>query len=152
MTTAKVKAVILRPDRFNDTIILKSGANEFDGKTFTHSTHQYFVDERSFQLTNGRDRWGGKEVYVTYYYKMGVPKPLPLADLDKIKTIGISSSELRALFTPWLYRQITPQEDTFWVKIVRIATFAAPVLLVYVIYMLSRLQTQLMDFIKAITG
>ncbi len=130
----KVKAVIMRPDRTNDIVVVPR--RKIAGKTFTHDDVQYFLHADRFQVTWIK-RWGIKKVYYsTYYYMQGVSQPLPVPHFPEVhfeqmkepcgcdpskpthgvecsreRFVGIADNgtggeELAAIFNPWFYRII----------------------------------------------
>jgi hypothetical protein len=133
----KTKAVIMLPDRTNSTVILKK--TQIAEKVFKHGETMYILDANRFQLTYGRSRLMEKEVYATYYYRSGSPKPLPVPEFPEHENLGVSAEELRAIFTPWFYRQIAPIEETMWDKIQKFAPLIIIGLLAYAIYLLVEL-------------
>lgn len=107
----KIKAVILRPDRTNDVVIIKP--RKLEAGRFRFADCSYEVDEENFRLTWNRSlkKFGGNEYFSTYYYKQGVSKPLPVAELHELEEIqDISAEELAAIFNPWFYRIIAKQD------------------------------------------
>lgn len=143
MTKVRAKAIIMKPDRTNDSIILNR--TQIASKVFNFGETSYILDPDRFQLTYGRTRLGEKEVYSTYYYKAGAPKPLPVPNFPEYENVGVSSEELRAIFTPWFYRQIAPIEETFMEKIQKFLPFVSIALLVYTVYVLSNVTNTLSE-------
>lgn len=130
----KVKAVIMRPDRTNDVVVVKK--KNIEGKTFRHDKVTYFLHPDRFQVTWIRRAWFFKSYYSTYYYTKGVTNPLPVPDFQMVedplvtlamadgKTVmarfpkvlnqGVEGEELAAIFNPWFYRTIAQQKDDWW--------------------------------------
>lgn len=135
----KLKAVIWRPDRTNDVVVVKK--KNIAGKTFRHNDVTYFVNPDRFQVTwtyGPLRMW--KKYYSTFYYKQGVPHPVPVPDFQSVEEIvmdengnpvmngngrpktvqvfpkmvnvGIDGDELAQLFNPWFYRTIAPSDPT----------------------------------------
>lgn len=73
----KVKAVIMRPDRTNDVVVMRP--RHLKGKTFRHNNCMYFLHPDRFQITQIR-RAGFKVYHITYYFIQGVSNPLPVPD------------------------------------------------------------------------
>lgn len=134
----ETKAVIWQSDHQNDVVVINK-KNRI-GDTFSHRDAVYFLDDTSFQLTEGRKR-GQKRIYVTYYYVEGIPKPippdkvkpglvavdengkraanrpLPVPDFKGIPNLGVPPEELKAIFTPFFYRIIAATSEDTWKKI-----------------------------------
>lgn len=81
----KVKAVIMKPDRTNDIVILKT--KQIEAKTFRHDGVTYFLDPDRFMVT-WVGRGFGKRYYSTFYYTYGHSQPLPVPDFDPILRSG----------------------------------------------------------------
>lgn len=131
MSKIKAKAIIWKPNRTNQVVILKK--KQLEGKTFRVGDCQYFVDPDRFMLTEGW-RFGKKRNYTTFYYREGVSSPVPVPNLEgweepirdekgnvrfgtdgkpvmtkvfpKVINQGVSAEELAAIFNPWFYRII----------------------------------------------
>lgn len=148
----QVKAVIIRPDRTNDVVIVKKKA--MMGKTFRHDNEVYLLHQDRFQVTWTRPNYGLgfiKKYYSTYYYIKGQPQPVPLQDLAKLFTLGenghgpqvkvinegVSGEELAALFNPWFYRIIAAQSMTTWDMITMYGVLGACAGILYLIYAVS---------------
>lgn len=136
----KIKAVILRPDRTNDVVVMKP--KKLEGERFKFGDCSYEVDEENFRLTWGRSLWkfGGNEYFSTYYYKQGVSKPLPVAELHDLEEIqDISAEELAAIFNPWFYRIIAKQDLDKYSQIQFYVIIALALGVGYLIYILNGL-------------
>lgn len=133
----KLKVVIMRPDRKNDTLILHE--NRVKGNVFVRGDYEYFIDADRFQITEDRP-FLFKRYYRTFYYALGNPKPLPVPDFkalarpardengqivkDKegntvmdwggILNDGVSPEELKALFNPFFYNIIAQGDKNNW--------------------------------------
>lgn len=162
----KVKAVIFRPDRTNDVVILKK--KQLDGKVFKHGGSVYFIDPNNQQITWTRPFRFYKKYYSTYYYFYKVANPIPLADMNAmiigkktvvnteegpnkgqyaetadwktITNLGVSEEEMAAIFTPWFYRTIAPTTVSWWEQISFLLQAGTAIGVVYVIYLLSKMQ------------
>lgn len=139
----KTKAVVVKPNRRTRTYILKE--DEVKQGFFVQDKTVYQIDPNRMMLTDGRSRLGGKEVYTTFYYREGSGQPLPFPDFPLIRDMGHSSEKVRALFTPWFYRTIAPQELTLWDKLSRLSNWVSIVLSVVLLVMISTLTAKLND-------
>jgi hypothetical protein len=142
----KVKAVIMRPDRTNDVVIVKK--KNIQGKTFKHGDTTYFLHPDRFQVTwvRAMGGMGWRKYFATYYYVSGMANALPVpnfqmvnepvldeagkpqfdAETGKPKTKqifpkiidnGIQGEELAAIFNPWFYRIIASVGKDAWAQI-----------------------------------
>lgn len=88
----KVKAVIMRPDRTNDVVVLKK--KHIEGKMFRHDNCIYFLDPDRFQITWVK-RFPFKFYHITYYYTRGVSTPLPCPDfklfIEKVRKSNVDT-------------------------------------------------------------
>lgn len=133
----KIKAVIARPDRTNDVVVMKP--KDVNNGIFRHRKHLYMVDPECVQITmEQKFPFGPKSHFSTYYYKEGVANPLPfphfgggkpteapeefegevlrVAKYPKVVDQGVSSEELAAIFNPWLYQIIGKVEDPWYLQ------------------------------------
>lgn len=79
----KVKAVIMRPDRTNDVVVVKK--RRIEGKTFRHNGTTYFLHPDRFQVTWTKKLFGAiKFYYSTFYYKAGLSNPLPVPNFTQL--------------------------------------------------------------------
>lgn len=152
----KAKAIIMKPNRTNAYYIIPK--KKLEGKVFTFDKNTYFIDPNCFQVTRGW-KWGWKWHYATFYYKEGLATPLPVPDfgmmLDAVKetklddgtivktakfknvvNLGVSASELAAIFTPWFYRTIAQQTKTAYEQLMFYGVLFAAAAAGYVAYML----------------
>lgn len=121
-----VKAVIWKPDRHNDYVKLTK--KKLVGTSFEHKECKYFIDSEHFQITSETPWWkfGFKRHFITYYYKQGVSKPIPVPDfgivikqdgktaIPEIVDNGVPATELEALFNPYFLRIIAAMSQNIW--------------------------------------
>lgn len=144
----KVKAVIMRPDRTND--VVKLSKRKIKDKTFRYGNYVYFLDQDRFMVSWERPNWAlglMRKYFATYYYRMGVPKPLPVPGFQKvlndegdfigIANDGVSSEELASLFNPWFYRTIAPSAKSAWDYLLFYGVIGGALAAAYLVYMLS---------------
>lgn len=79
----KVKAVIMRPDRTNDVVIVRK--KRIEGKTFRHAGVTYFLHPDRAQITWVKKLFGLlKFYYGTYYFTQGISNPLPVPNFTQL--------------------------------------------------------------------
>lgn len=87
----QVKAVIMRPDRTNDIVIVKK--KNIAGKTFRFDNTTYFVHPDRFMVTWDRPWFVFvvlpvfglfRRYFTTYYYRQGMSTPIPVPFFDEI--------------------------------------------------------------------
>lgn len=134
-----VRAVIFRPDRTNDVILIRR--KHLKGKSFRHNGNMYFLHSDRFQVTEERlaRRLWHLKYYATYYYIQGISNPVPVPDFQgysvpprpgdiptdiseeerklmkfggfkNVVDLGVPAEELAAIFNPWFYKTIANQE------------------------------------------
>lgn len=144
--TNKIKAVIMRPDHNNDVLRLKS---KKDPKMFSHKGCKYFIDSEHFQLTYEKKFFFWKKWFVTYYYRMGTTKPIPVPNFPGIKDLGISAEEMHSIFNPWLMKIIGTPPNQMKDRVMFWLAAGNLVVVIYLAWMMNRLPDQIA---KALTG
>lgn len=143
----KVKAIIMRPDHQNEAVRLS--AKTVRENRFKHGDCEYLLDSKHFQLTS--ERTGPiKQHYVTYYYKQGVAKPLPVPDFEgQIIDRGITSQELSTIFTPYFYNVIANPGTNKLDRIQFYLLIGIAAAILYLVYLISKLPDR---FVQALSG
>lgn len=110
----KTRICVFKPDHTNDIFFLNAKKDMIDATHFKRMEHMYETDGKHFQITTDRvwwTMWLYKRYHTTYYYKMGVAKPLNVPDFDGIGSVAtdgqVQSDELARIFDPWFLRTIS---------------------------------------------
>lgn len=134
----KVKAVIVRPDRVNDVIVLRK--KHIKDGVFKHGQTPYIIDPNRMMVTDRRVLRFWKIYYRTYYYKQGMTKPLPFPDFPDILDNGVTPGELEAIFNPWFYRTIASHGMDKLMKLMFFLNVATLLGLIWVGYQVANLE------------
>lgn len=146
----KLKIVIVRRDHQNDARVIRGKQRDGQRIVISESEH-YLIDDENFQITE-TGRWPFVRQYVTYYFREGEPKPIPIhtAEIpEEMRETRPDAAELASIFNPWFYRTIAPQKPSLrdqWGFILQVSSVLIGV---YTVYLLTGLPDNVADAILA---